>query len=192
MDFGFSIPYLIEWLTCYSPLSLPHFRWDWRVYDIWMDWCYWAFYSDLYLGLEWVESCIWAIVLWDNVGGTLFSRQEVTGVTQTPSQGRASLPPSVPMKLPFYTHLPLRLSQPLEVGSGLLSSLQDICAWCMDIEEEQGVANINQNSPEGRSQLPSWLPFKTASLLPLNASWYWIVESDHLSRLLWFSLCFRM
>lgn len=55
-----------------------------------------------------------------------------------------------------------------------------------------GVANNNQNSPEGRSQLPSWLPSKTASLMPLNASWYWIVESDHLSVFLWFSLCFRM
>ena len=41
---------------------------------------------------------------------------------QTLPKGRASLPPSVPVKLPFYTHLPSRLSQPLEVGSGLLSS----------------------------------------------------------------------
>lgn len=26
-------------------------RWDWRVYDIWTDWWYWAFYSDFCLGL---------------------------------------------------------------------------------------------------------------------------------------------
>ncbi|KAF2576256.1 hypothetical protein F2Q70_00003096 [Brassica cretica] len=46
---------------------------------------------------------------------------------QTLPKGRASLPPSVPMKLPFYTHLPSRLSQPLEEGSVLLSSSIIIC-----------------------------------------------------------------
>ena len=74
---------------------------------------------------------------------------------QTPPKGRASLPPSVSKKLPFYTHLPSRLSQPLEVRSGLLSSLQAICMSSMDVEEAQGMANNNQNSPEGLSQLPS-------------------------------------
>ena len=37
MDFGFSTPYVTEWLLRYSPLFLPYFRWDRRVYDIWRE-----------------------------------------------------------------------------------------------------------------------------------------------------------
>ena len=74
---------------------------------------------------------------------------------QNPSKSRSSLPPLFPMKLPFHTHLPSRLSLPLEVESGHPSSFQAICVSSMDVEEAQGVANNNQNSPEGRSQLPS-------------------------------------
>ena len=52
--------------------------------------------------------------------------QDVIIHDQTSSQGRPSLPPSVPMKLPFYTHLPLRLFMPLRLESGLLPSLLTI------------------------------------------------------------------
>ena len=74
---------------------------------------------------------------------------------QNPSKSRASLPSLFPMKLPSRTHLPSRLSLPLEVESGLPTSLLAICVSSMDVEEAQGMAKNNQNSPEGRSQLSS-------------------------------------
>lgn len=74
---------------------------------------------------------------------------------QTPPKGRASLPTSVPMKLPFYTPLPLRLLLDFESESGHLPSSLAIWMCSKDVEEAYGVANHNQNTPEGRSQLPS-------------------------------------
>lgn len=74
---------------------------------------------------------------------------------QTPPKGRASLPTSVPMKLPFYTPLPLRLLLDFESESGHLPFSLAIWMCSKDVEEAYGVANHNQNTPEGRSQLPS-------------------------------------
>ncbi|KAF3597741.1 hypothetical protein DY000_02020788 [Brassica cretica] len=70
---------------------------------------------------------------------------------QTLPMGRALLPPSVPIKLPFYTYLPSRLSQPLEVGSRLLSSSINICVCSQALEDSLGVNNTNQNPSKGRS-----------------------------------------
>ncbi|KAL0696333.1 hypothetical protein Bca4012_063513 [Brassica carinata] len=84
--------------------------------------------------------------------------EEVQGMIihdQNPSKSRASLRLLFSMKLPSHTHLPSRLSLPLELESGLPTSLLAICVSSMDVEESQGVAKNNQNSPEGRSQLPS-------------------------------------
>ncbi|KAF3601620.1 hypothetical protein F2Q69_00035873 [Brassica cretica] len=64
---------------------------------------------------------------------------------QTLPMGHASLPPSVPMKLSFYTHLPSRLSQPLEVGSALLSSSITILVCSKALEDALSVNNTNQN-----------------------------------------------
>ena len=71
--------------------------------------------------------------------------QDVIIHDQTSSQGRPSLPPSVPMKLPFYTHLPLRPSWPLRMSSGHLPSFLTTCVCSQALEDALG-DNITDQS----------------------------------------------
>ncbi|KAG5410689.1 hypothetical protein IGI04_007008 [Brassica rapa subsp. trilocularis] len=59
--------------------------------------------------------------------------------------------PCTSMKLPFYTHLPLRLSWPLGMNSGHLPSLLTICVCSQALKDALGDNITDQKPPESRS-----------------------------------------
>ncbi|KAF2532706.1 hypothetical protein F2Q70_00030105 [Brassica cretica] len=78
------------------------------------------------------------------------------------------------MKLPFYTHLPLRLSWPLGMNSGHLPSFLTICVCYQALEDALGDNITDQSHQKVVHNFPPLISPKTASLWPSHHHGSWI------------------